>query len=113
MIQMPRSATIDVAFAIDVHAIGDAGLVAPQVGEDPIDLLRQDAVGQQVEGSDVAAPGVVNGEHVFARFRAPTGQALPAIVRAAREEDLRAWGQTSWRSIPVGPCRVCQSVRLR
>ena len=44
---------------------GTPGSLAPQVGEDPVGLLRQRAVGQQVEGPDVAAPGVVNVEHAF------------------------------------------------
>src|SRR5262249_56262738 len=61
----PGASTIDVAFPIHLHAIGHAGLAATQVGKDPVSLLCESAVGQHVEGADVAAPGVVNVEHAF------------------------------------------------
>src|SRR2546422_9856 len=61
------SAAVDVAFDIYLHAVGDAGFVAPELGEDPIRLLRERAVGQQVECPDVSAPSVVDVEHRFIR----------------------------------------------
>src|ERR1051325_4340247 len=56
----PGAPAIDVAFPIHLHAIGHAGLAAPQLGKDPVSLLREGAVGQQVEGADVATPGGAN-----------------------------------------------------
>src|SRR6266700_6267435 len=61
----PGSTTIDVAFLIHLHTIGHAGLATPQLGKDPVSLLGEGTVGQQVEGADVATPGVVNVEHAF------------------------------------------------
>src|SRR5205814_4224633 len=45
------AAAIDIAFDIDLHAVGDAGLGAAQIGKDPVGVLRERAVGQQLEST--------------------------------------------------------------
>ena len=65
----PGAAAIDIALDVHLHAVGNAGLVAAQVGEDAVGLLRERAVGQQVEGPDVAAPRVVDVEHASHQAR--------------------------------------------
>src|SRR5215472_8192680 len=70
-----RAAAIDVAGRIDLHAVGDAGLAAAQIGERAVALLGKNAARHYVEGADVAAPGVVDVEHALAgRERKPVGQ---------------------------------------
>src|SRR3984893_16784756 len=63
----PCAAAIHVAGYVHFHAIGHAGFRAAQVGKDPVAPLRDDAVGEQVEGPDVPAPEVVDVEHAFIR----------------------------------------------
>src|SRR3954447_19705851 len=49
------AAAIDVAGDVDLHAVGHAGLAAAQVGEYPVALPGQRAVGLDIEGADMAA----------------------------------------------------------
>src|SRR5262245_29825046 len=46
----PGTAAIDVALDVYLHAVGDAGLGAAQVGEDAVRVPGQGAVGQEIEG---------------------------------------------------------------
>ena len=39
------AAAVDVAFHVDLHAVGHAGLVAAEIREDSVGLLRKGAVG--------------------------------------------------------------------
>ena len=75
-IQNPAgAAAIDVAGDVDLHAVGHAGLAAAQVGEHPVALLGERAVGLDVEGADMAAAGVVDIEHALVRReREPVGE---------------------------------------
>src|SRR5205823_12863424 len=57
------AAAIDIAFDVDLHAVGDAGLATAQIGKYPVGVLGKRAVGQQLESADVAAPRVVDVEH--------------------------------------------------
>src|SRR5580693_7723857 len=52
-------AAIDVSFNIDLHAVG---LAAAQIGKDPVGMLGERAVGQQLESTDMTAPRVVDVE---------------------------------------------------
>src|SRR5215468_33687 len=70
-----RAAAIDVAGRVDLHAIGDAGLAAAQIGEHAVALLGKNAARHYVEGADVAASGVVDVEHALVgRERKPVGK---------------------------------------
>src|SRR5580693_5300717 len=60
-------AAIDISFDIDLHAVGDAGLAAAQIGKDPVGVLGERAVGQQLESTDMTAPRVVDVEHRLIR----------------------------------------------
>ena len=60
-----RAAAIDIARGIDLHAVGNAGFVAAQVGEHAVGLFRERAVGRQVEGPDMPAARIVDVEHAF------------------------------------------------
>ena len=61
----PRSTTIDITHGIYLHAVRHTRIVAPQVGEDPVGLLREETIGHQGESPDVATPRVVNIEHAL------------------------------------------------
>ena len=61
------AAAIDIALDVDLHAVGHARLVAAQIGKDAVGLLRERAVGHQVEGADVAAARIVDVEHLLVR----------------------------------------------
>src|SRR5262249_36011012 len=70
-----RAAAIDVPGRVDLHAVGDAGLAAAQIGEYAVALLGKNAARHHVEGADVAASGVVDVEHALVgRERKPVGQ---------------------------------------
>src|SRR5207247_1519153 len=60
-----RSATIDIAFDVHFHAVGNPGLVAAQVDKDAVGLFGRGAVGQQVERPNVPAARVVDVEDLF------------------------------------------------
>ncbi len=49
------SATIDIPFLVDLHAVGDAGLIAAQVGKDVVSVFRKCAIGHYLKGPDVPA----------------------------------------------------------
>src|SRR6516225_6381691 len=51
--------------AADLHAVWNAGLVAAQIGKDPVGVLGERAIGQQLEGANVAAARVVDVEDIF------------------------------------------------
>ena len=51
-------AAVYVACGIDFHAIRAAGLAPAQVRENAVGLLRQRSVGKNIEGADVATPGI-------------------------------------------------------
>src|SRR5271170_6932168 len=72
----PTGATaIDIALDIDLHAVGDAGLAAAQIDKDAVGVLCERAVGQQLEGTDVAAPRIVDVEYrLIGREREAVGQ---------------------------------------
>ena len=53
-----RAAAVDVACCIDLHAVGVAGFAAIEIREHAVGLLRQQAVRKDVEGSNLAAPGI-------------------------------------------------------
>src|SRR5215471_1407395 len=57
------AAAIDIALHVDLHAVGNPGLAAAQVGEDAVGVLGQGAAGQKVEGANVRAARVVDVEH--------------------------------------------------
>ena len=81
------AAAIDVAFDIDLHAVGDAGLVAAQIDEDPVGLLGERAVGHQIEGADVPAARIVDVEHaLIRREREPVGHHEIADQQGHRAE---------------------------
>src|SRR5438270_1314704 len=58
--QPAGAAAIDIAFDIDLHAVGHARLIAAQIGKDPVARLGERAVGSNIEGADVAAARVVD-----------------------------------------------------
>src|SRR6266446_1545418 len=60
-----RSAAIDVPLDIDLHAVGNTGLGAPQINKDAVGLFREGAVGHQVESPDVSAARIIDVEHRF------------------------------------------------
>src|SRR5712671_1816151 len=60
-----RAAAIDVAGDVDLHAVGPARLAAAQIGEDAVGLLREKAVGQEIDGADEAAAEIGNIENAL------------------------------------------------
>src|SRR6516162_1818782 len=59
------AATIDIASAIDLHAIGNARLRTIEVGKHMVGLTRQRSVRCHVKGANVATPRIVDVEHAF------------------------------------------------
>ena len=65
--QPPGAAAINIAFDIDLHAVGNARFGAAQIDKDAVGLLRQRPVGHNIESADVPAARVVNVEHALVR----------------------------------------------
>ena len=64
--------TIDVAFGIHLHAVGDPGLGAAQIGEHAVALPGERAVGVQVERSDQSAARIIDVEDALVRREGET-----------------------------------------
>src|SRR5690348_9738619 len=60
--QAAGAAAIDVALDIDLHPVRDAGLVAAQIGKDPVGLLGQGAVGGELEHPDMPPARIIDVE---------------------------------------------------
>src|SRR4030095_16845946 len=61
------AAAVDVALHVHLHAVGHARLAAAELGEDAVGLLRERAVGQELEGPDVAAARIGDVQHLLVR----------------------------------------------
>src|SRR5207248_8997052 len=69
------AAAIDVSLDIDLHAVRHARFGAAQIDEDPVGVLGEHAVREQIEGPDVTAARVVDVEDAFVRREGqPVGQ---------------------------------------
>src|SRR5271170_4781827 len=63
--QPTGAAAIDIAFDVDLHAVGNAGFIAAQIDKHMIAVFRERAVGRDIEGANVAAARVVDVEHAL------------------------------------------------
>ncbi len=100
-IQIPaRAAAIDVSRRVDFHAVRHAGLRPAQVGENPVGLLCQETIGQDLEGPDVAAPRIVDVEHAFVRRERKT------VGRDERVGDERHGAEIGRDAVHAGKLQV-------
>jgi len=102
MIHSPPAPHNRRAFRIHLHAIRDAGLITPQVHEDPVGLLREGAIGQQIKSPDVAAPGVVNIEYASSGEKArPLGNRKSSMSKVRVPRSGVNTVHTGKREIPL------------
>ena len=64
-IDAARSTAVDVAGYIHLKPIGATGVRSSKIGEDPIGVLGQGAIRQQVEGANQSAAKVGNIDHAL------------------------------------------------
>ena len=107
-----RAAGIDVACRIHFHAVRVAGLAAAEIGEEPLGLLCERAVGQHVKRPDLATPGVDDVEHALIRGeREPVRpDKKPARRTAVRTGRFYAAGISLWDRTHRGSAACCSAI---